>query len=282
MKITVEKNPLNFYDEETERAQVAQRAREEEIAEEDAYGRYGDNPFISKAKIFSITKSAYDNPDDLRLAREYDEKTRIRRRKTSRSTGNFGLDLLKAATFSPYEFKEGMGVLKTFFYLGRYKPGQDGPGKDGLSRTECERLSLHKRDIFWESIASWKFIKGTALNVIIIIATFLALRAIVPTLSFKHPMGILWAFILLMIFWNASKVFIKSILNVMEATYGTVMKRKEDTDKARKNAEAAQEKARKAAKDARKAREAEAQSDADNQSEETPTTNRFAGFFDGD
>ncbi len=278
MNITTDNNPLVFYNEEAERAQAAQRAREEEIVEENTYGRYGDNPYLSKSKILNITRSAYDSPDEVRLAHEYEEKTRVRRRKTSRSTGNFGLDLLRALTFSPYEFKAGLDVFSTFFYLGRYKPGQDGP-----SKIECERLSLHKRDIFWESIISGKFLKGALINVAIIVASFFWFKYAIVGLSFKHPIRILWAVIAFVILWNASKVLLKSVLNVMDTTYGTVMKRKEDTDKAKKNAEAAEEKARKAAEEARRAREAEnsTQSDSD-QSEETSTTNRFAEFFSGD
>lgn len=278
MNITSNNEPLVFYNEEAERARAVQRAREEEIVEENTYGRYGDNPYLSKAKIFSITGSAYDNPDEIRLAREYEEKIRIRRHKTNRSTGNFGLDLLRTLTFSPYEFKTGLGTFSTFFYLGKYKPSQDGP-----SKMECERLSLQKREIFWESIASLKFLKGAIINLIFIIASFFWLKHSVTGLSLKHPVGIIWAIIAFVVFWNVSKVFLKSILGVMDATYGTVMKRKEDTDKARKNAEAAEEKARKEAEAARRAREAEnnTQSDSD-QSEDTPTTNRFAEFFSGD
>lgn len=276
MNITSSNTPLVFYNEEAERAQAVQRAREEEIVEENTYGRYGDNPYLSKAKVLNITKSAYDNPDEIRLAREYEEKTRIRRHKTNRSTGNFGLDLLRTLTFSPYEFKTGLGTFSTFFYLGKYKPGQDDP-----SKMECERLSLQKRDIFWESIASWKFLKGAIVNVIFIVASFFWFKYAIAGLSLKHPTRIIWAIIAFVILWNVSKVFLRSILNVMDATYGTVMKRKEDTDKARKNAEAAEKKAQKEAEDARRAREAEAANNtqSDSETEDTPTTNRFAEFY---
>lgn len=276
MNITTDE-PLVFYNEEAERAEAAERAREEEAIEENTYGRYGDNPFLRKSRILSITRSRYDDPDELRLAREYDEKTRTHRHKTSRSTGNFGLDILTTLTFSPYAFKEGLGTFKTFFYLGRYKPGQDGP-----SRAECDRLSMHKREIFWESFISLKFLKGAVPNVAVGLMSFYWVKLATVGLSFKHPMKILWFLFALMVLWNTFKIFIKSILNVMEATYGTVMGRKEDADKARKNAEAAEEKARKEAEEARRARDASNTQSGSGQSEELPTTNRFTEFFSGD
>lgn len=245
----IEEEELVFYDEKAEKAEAEETAR---IAEEDDIRLSGlkENPYISQADIYELLESGEDDPDVVDQLLKRKAKRREQRRKTGRITGNFWLDLLAGLIFSPFRFKTSAKTLAEFINLGQYQSEND-------DLDECEKLYQWKKETFWYSIMTKKFLGPAFGEILIFLTAVFGLTKAIARIGAGH-WG-LWNLIVLIVaiivVWISLKSFMRSVLSVMRATIDTVK------DKSEKDA-----KAKKAREDAKKKAKAEAEKEAKKQS----------------
>ena len=248
MKYEENDEELVFYDESMEEPETA-----EDPDEEDAeFSRMIDNPYIGKSQVYRLMADDTDDPDILRRLAEKAANDRIWRRKTSRKTGVFWLDLLVMLTFSPYRVAAGWKTFSEFRHLGDCRPDEKGNMPDW---TECEKLYQRKKNIFWASIMSMTFLRPAIIEVLLLL---FCMWRIGPAIAALKGGFSLWRLIVAFVLFegalNVGKSLLRSLLDVMKATCETVLSKKKDADKARKAQEAAEKKAREEAKKTKEAR----------------------------